>query len=258
MDGGSSDNTLSVLASWGEEVNWRSEPDRGQSHALNKALGISQGEIIGWLNSDDAYLSRTAVEVAVNYFVAHPEVDVVYGHAALVNANNLILQMIWVPPFSERLLRFGNFVIQPSVFIRRTALTGKFVDEEYRSSMDRELWLRLAAEDHQFARLDRLLAVDRHYPTRKGMARPDLARSDKRRLVSTYALNLEFRHPWIRKEWKVVCRFLGSGLVAQMVREDFAFDLQRDSTWNLLFRQVAMNRAAMPGIKGFAAANGPS
>jgi len=55
MDGGSSDGSVELLASASPPVTWESEPDRGQSHALNKAYSASSGEIIGWLNSDDAF-----------------------------------------------------------------------------------------------------------------------------------------------------------------------------------------------------------
>ena len=79
MDGGSRDETLDLLEATDGRVKWRSEPDRGQSHALNKALGASEGEYIGWLNSDDAYFSRDAVSDVVSVFDADPSVNVVYG-----------------------------------------------------------------------------------------------------------------------------------------------------------------------------------
>src|SRR5712671_7361166 len=56
MDGGSSDSSIELLERHERAgLTWRSERDRGQSHALNKAFALSSGEIIGWLNSDDAY-----------------------------------------------------------------------------------------------------------------------------------------------------------------------------------------------------------
>ncbi len=55
MDGGSSDDTVALLQA-APSVTWRSEPDRGQSHALNKALELADGEWIGWLNADEFYL----------------------------------------------------------------------------------------------------------------------------------------------------------------------------------------------------------
>jgi len=55
FDGGSSDGTQEILEKYADRIRWWSEPDRGQSHALNKGLRICQGEIIGFINSDDQY-----------------------------------------------------------------------------------------------------------------------------------------------------------------------------------------------------------
>src|SRR5437868_3953200 len=61
MDGASTDGSVEILRNSLHNVRWLSEPDRGQSHALNKAFAESRGEIVGWLNSDDAYFSCDAV-----------------------------------------------------------------------------------------------------------------------------------------------------------------------------------------------------
>src|SRR5215472_14700676 len=55
MDGGSSDETLSVLNQYRSRLQWRSKRDRGQAHAVNKGFTRPTDDIIGWLNSDDVY-----------------------------------------------------------------------------------------------------------------------------------------------------------------------------------------------------------
>lgn len=56
IDGGSSDQSLSILERYSPWLEyWISEPDRGQSHAINKGFAKSTGEILAWLNSDDIY-----------------------------------------------------------------------------------------------------------------------------------------------------------------------------------------------------------
>ena len=85
MDGGSTDGSLAVLREAGASVQWESRSDGGQSEALNRAFAKSSGDIIGWVNSDDAYYRPTVIAEVVEAFTKRPEVDVFYGHCALVN-----------------------------------------------------------------------------------------------------------------------------------------------------------------------------
>ena len=169
-DGGSSDSTLSVVShsSVAQKFVWRSEPDRGQSDALNKAFNASSGQIIGWLNSDDAYATRDAVAGAVEIFARWPTAGVVFGHAILVDSRGVVQRLLRVPAFSYRLLLLGCYLYQPSVFVRREALEQHgFVREDLQFAMDYDLWLRLAGSGVEFRRLNRFVAIDRHHAGRK-------------------------------------------------------------------------------------------
>lgn len=167
-DGGSTDGSVELLQSAGPGVRWTSEPDDGQSDALNRAFALSSGEIVGWLNSDDGYADRRAVEWAVSHFAAHPDVDALYGKTLLVNEENVVLQVRDAPAFSLRLLRVVHYVIQPSLFFRRTALErlDTFVRTDLRFVMDRDLVLRLGASA-RVEPLQRVVAFDRHQRDRK-------------------------------------------------------------------------------------------
>ena len=166
MDGGSTDETLEVLASAPEHLRWRSEADRGQSHALNKALAESRGEIIGWLNSDDAYADRRAIEEAVRLFERYPDVGAVYGHSLMIDAHNKVLQYAWAPPHWNALLKRLTPFTQPAVFLRRSALPEPFVREDLNFVMDRDLWRRLLTRT-RFERIDLIVGIDRHHGERK-------------------------------------------------------------------------------------------
>lgn len=245
VDGRSTDGTVEKLRQdAGPKVRWWSESDAGQSDALNRAFARARGEIIGWLNSDDAYFSAETVATVVAALDRHPEVDVAYGHAALVNADGLVLQISWAPPMSKRLLALHNFIIQPTAFIRRRALDDLLVDPEFESMMDRELWLRLA-DRCRFGRINRILAIDRHHPDRKVVARPDLAARDKVRFAATRPGP---SGPWtrpVRKAFKVAFRLVGSTRIPEAMRTDLAFSGRIDHLGSLLLRQVAVPRSRM-------------
>src|SRR5436309_8624539 len=71
MDGGSADETASVVKEYASRLTFISEKDRGQSHAINKGFQMARGEILAWLNSDDLYLPG-AVNRAVQAFHENP------------------------------------------------------------------------------------------------------------------------------------------------------------------------------------------
>jgi glycosyltransferase involved in cell wall biosynthesis len=239
VDGGSTDDSVELLRA--SKARWTSEKDRGQSHALNKAFAQAQGDVVGWVNADDAYWDGGAVAAAVAELERRPEVDVLYGHAAIVNAGGLILQFLWTPAFGENLLKRVNFIPQPTVFFRRRALEKGFLDESYHSAMDRELWLRLARDGRRFARLDRVLAIDRHHPARKSVAQPEVQRADLARLRSEYGAT----RGRLRPVYNTLFRIAGVGLI-QLADAPLAFDAKRDARWRLLLRQLVVPRSRMP------------
>ena len=242
MDGGSADETIDTLKAAQRPVRWTSEPDRGQSHALNKALAASQGEFIGWLNSDDAYVDRRSVACAVEVFQKHPEVGVVYGHSLVINAANRVLQFYWAPPAAERLLFTGLRYTQPSVFIRRSVLPDPFVREDLDYVMDRDLWLRLRGRT-VFRRQDLVVGADRHHGDRK-----ILSSGFEAEKVRYGAEGLE--KVWPLPAWKATSLLFRQIGAAQMPwlrdRVEPAIDLRFDSALPMMRRQSLQRRRDMP------------
>jgi glycosyltransferase involved in cell wall biosynthesis len=237
VDGGSDDETLSILSATEGPVRWVSEPDRGQSHALNKALAMSAGEIIGWVNSDDAYADVRAVEQAVALFDAHPEVGVIYGHTLRIDAGNKALQYMWAPPFADRLLERATCFYQPSVFLRRAILPDPFVREDLRFVMDRDLWLRLLPTT-RFRRLNLLVALDRTHAERKVASQAYVEeREAYRRSVHGSTLS-----PALRKALNITIRLRGLWETPSLARRlQPTIDLHFDS-----IRAFALRQAMVP------------
>lgn len=167
MDGGSTDETLSILKKYENDLRWISEKDHGQAHAVNKGFRVAAGDIIGWLNSDDVYYPGTLEKVS-RFFARHPDVDVVYGEALQINAEGDVLELYPTEAWNLKRLTVHCFISQPATFIRRRVLKQYgLLDESLNFCMDYEYWLRLALQGAKFAYLKDVLAGTRIYPDTK-------------------------------------------------------------------------------------------
>ena len=144
VDGGSTDETIGILESYGHRLSWVSEPDGGQTHAINKGWRRARGAIIAYLNSDDTYLPG-AVETAVAALHAHPDAGAVYGEGYHVDEAGRVIARYPTEPFDMIRLAQTCFICQPTVFLRRDVVERLgFLDESRRYCMDYDLWIRLA------------------------------------------------------------------------------------------------------------------
>lgn len=174
VDGGSTDGTLAILQNFAsrypDRFNWTSEPDRGQTNALNKGFRKARGEILGWLNADDVY-EPGAIRKAVDGFADYPHAVVIYGRARFIGAAGEDLGPYQViGPFDWRLLANRCYVCQPAAFIRRAPLLeAGMLDERFQSCMDYELWVRLGKR-YGIHFLDADLARSRMYLQTKTFA----------------------------------------------------------------------------------------
>jgi len=168
MDGGSKDGTQEILKQYPELI-WRSEPDRGQAHALNKALSVAHGQFIGWINSDDTY-EPGALHEALAYLEAHPEIDVVYGDMNFIDQDGLVRGKFPGQPFRLQTYLFEDYIPQQSAFFRHSAVeeVGGW-SESLGYLMDYDLFLRLGKEK-KLAYLPRTWGNFRLYTGTKTMA----------------------------------------------------------------------------------------
>ena len=146
IDGGSRDESIDILKSYGERLQFVSERDRGQADAINRGFGRAKGDILCWLNSDDMFMPG-AIPNAVRAFEEHPHVDFVYGRGWNIDESGEIIDDAGVLTFDLwKLIHQRNFIQQPSCFFRRSLIerVGP-IDESLHYVMDWDLWIRFAA-----------------------------------------------------------------------------------------------------------------
>jgi GT2 family glycosyltransferase len=88
VDGGSTDGTLDLVASR-PELRLIGGPDEGVYDALNKGIAAATGDVVCFLNSDDAF-ETGALKAAAAGFDEDPACDSVCGSARLVSDDETI------------------------------------------------------------------------------------------------------------------------------------------------------------------------
>lgn len=150
-DGGSKDETLDILKSYGDQVQWSSEADNGQVDAINRGLASATGDVVGWLNSDDLLLPGALQRVA-DAFSKSDSTQWVFGDCIIVDRNGQEIRK-WVSTYkrfqakrySRKRLLESNFISQMTVFWRRDLIDRVgLLDQSLPLAFDYEYWLRLA------------------------------------------------------------------------------------------------------------------
>lgn len=169
-DGGSQDETITILRRYEDRVRWISELDRGQSHAVNKGIVTAKGEIIAWINSDDVYCPGTFAKVQ-QFFAENHNVDVLYGDAFHIDMDDTPIEPYNTESWNFEQLKEVCYLCQPAVFFRRRVIDQfGYLDESLQFCMDYEFWLRLAKGGAVFAYLPVVLAGSRLYAGNKTLS----------------------------------------------------------------------------------------
>jgi glycosyltransferase involved in cell wall biosynthesis len=189
-DGGSSDGTLQiaqrVMGAAGQVI---SQADTGLADALNQGFARVRGDVMAWLNGDDLLLPG-ALHYVARFMARHPDVDAVYGHRILIDANGDEVGRWVLPAHDDRVLSYADFIPQETLFWRRELWerVGSRVDDSFAFAVDWDLLLRFRDVGARIVRLPRFLGAFRVHPAQKSaremddVGRAEIARIHQRTL----------------------------------------------------------------------------
>ncbi len=154
VDDGSTDNTHTLVESFGERVHYIWQENQGLSGARNTGIAAAQGEYIALLDADD-FWEPTYLATVHRVLAADPRLGAVYTGLQFVNSKGERLPQPCVSTVPsdqlyDRLLD-GEFFAPSAVLVRRTCFeeVGVF-DVALRASEDWDMWLRVA-QSYEFA-----------------------------------------------------------------------------------------------------------
>lgn len=147
VDGASTDNTLNIVHRYDEFIDkFTTGKDVSNYDAYNKGLRLATGDVIGFLNSDDIFAGDDVVQVVMDLFEQHPDVDMIYGdllYVKKIDTNKVVRKWISVPNY-DNFFEDGNVPPHPSLFIRRKVYDeAGFFDISFKLAADHEFMFRV-------------------------------------------------------------------------------------------------------------------
>ncbi len=166
IDGGSTDDSVEIIRKYEPWLAyWVSEPDLGQSHAINKGWARATGDAISWLNSDDT-LVPGGLAAAVEALYGDPALGLVYGNVHITDAASRVTRVLFGHTFVPELMvvHWQNPVQQQGFLMKRSLLNRVgWLDESMHYCMDFDYWVRIALRDERARYVNKVLGCFRQY-----------------------------------------------------------------------------------------------
>lgn len=195
IDGGSTDNTLEIIRKYEPWLTyWISEPDKGQSEAINKGLQKCTGEIFNWICSDDYLDNHVLIKIANNF--KDENINAVCGVSRLLYCDHSIgYERTLLDDSIEKMIS-TSFISQPCTFYRMEVIQRLGgLNNELHYCMDAEWWVRylLLYGTEGICKTDDILANYRHHASSKTESQPEVFGGDLNAIK--YAILKLFRAP---------------------------------------------------------------
>ena len=175
VDNCSTDNTLEVVRKYPHLI-WISEPDEGQSDALNKGFARSTGDIIGWLNCDDFYLEG-AFEQVVSA-LSEEALDGVYSDLQFCDINKKVVKHYKSHRPVKFLSLFHAFISSECFFFKRRIIQGNLlVQKDMHYCMDQDFAARVLYGGFKVSYLNTCFAVFRWQGKNKSLNTPEMRKN---------------------------------------------------------------------------------
>jgi len=161
LDDGSTDDTLNIIKKYENRIRWVTHGNMGETMTVNKGFHMSNGEIVGVVNSDDPLL-QGAISKIVRFMALREELLVVYPDWDMIDSSGRVIRNYSTSEYSYYdMIRKHHCLPGPGVFFKKCMLDKiKGRDPQLRFVADFDFWLR-AGHLGPFARIPETLATFR-------------------------------------------------------------------------------------------------
>ncbi|WGV25758.1 glycosyltransferase family 2 protein [Halotia branconii] len=221
IDDGSTDNSLEIIKSYGNQIIWQTLLHKGGNYARNRGLYLAKGEYIQYLDADD-YILPEKIERQVNFLEA-TDADVVYGdwrHQRHLPNGSIFLGKIEISEMQTDILAslLANWWVALAAFLyKRTAVENSDGwDETLPAAQDRDFLLSVVMNNHKVVYQSGCYSIYRRYGS------VTVSTSSKSRWLKSHYLVLE----------KVERKLLQNNQLSMQYRHALAksyFELARES-----------------------------
>ena len=145
VDGGSTDGTIKIIKKYNGKISkWVSEPDRGIADAMNKGIGMSSGDVIGIIHSDDFYADPTVLRRVADAFSHSPDIKALYGIQDYIDPATGKTLLTWGREADPSEIKKRMYIPHPTLFVKKEVYDAIGLFKlDYRVAMDYEFAIRL-------------------------------------------------------------------------------------------------------------------
>jgi len=189
IDGGSTDNSIDIIKKYENHITyWVSEKDFGQSHAINKGIFISTGELINWINSDDLLMPNSLFHLAMKFIQAKTDRIVIIGNGYEIDINSEKIRerKVELDPMSANNLYFkikGVPIQQAMFFSKRILIEAGGINPLMRYPMDIDLYNKIGFLNPRIEIVDQFIGGFRLHSNSKTISQSILMLDEKINLL---------------------------------------------------------------------------
>lgn len=181
INDGSTDSTLEILNKYSGQIKIISQPNSGESSAVNTGIFAAEGEYILIVSADDPLFTSDIFNGVEEFFALNKNIVAWYPNWRMIDESGKKIKIVEVLEFSNELM-VGRFQCLPgpgTIFRKNAAIQIGGRNSKWTFVGDYDFWLRLSRVGN-FAKRNQVLAQWRLHPQSSSISRRGVVMANER------------------------------------------------------------------------------